>query len=321
MWLSWKIAVAAAVACLAVTVAARTSRRRRAAAVAAFTNELTIVLGLYALWRIAGTLSVMNTGGAVARGRSIWHLEQALHLPSEAAVQRWVLPHSLLAESANAYYAIVHVPALIVFLLWMFIRHRDRYPRWRNALAVLTGACLAIQLVPVAPPRMFPQFGFVDTAVRYHQSVYGPIGSGLADQLSAMPSVHVGWATLIGIAVVATSQSRWRWLVLAHPLATIWVVTVTANHWWLDGIVAVALLAGALAVADTAAMWVKRLRRRPESVPPLAGSTSGGQAVTAASSAWPRAPSNRRNQPDASIPKASRRAQASATASAASSPP
>jgi PAP2 superfamily len=96
--------------------------------------------------------------------------------------------------------------------------------------------------------------GFVDTGRLYGQSVYTQLGRGASDQLSAMPSVHIGWAVLVGLVVVTVSTSRWRWLVLAHPILTAVVVVVTANHWWLDGVVAVALLA--------AAVWVDRSGRR-----------------------------------------------------------
>ena len=118
-----------------------------------------------------------------------------------------------------------------MFLVWLFVRHRDRYPSVRTTLAWTTLVCLLIQLVPVAPPRLLPSF--VDTATTYGQSVYS---LGLApDQLSAMPSVHVAWAVLVGWAVVRISTSPWRWWVLAHPVLTVFVVVATANHFWLDG--------------------------------------------------------------------------------------
>jgi hypothetical protein len=82
----------------------------------------------------------------------------------------------------------------------------------------------------------------VDTAVLYHQSVYGPAGTGVSDQFGAMPSVHVLWAVLVGIAGLWATRSRWRWLVLLHPLLTMLVVTDTANHYWMDGIAAVVLI-------------------------------------------------------------------------------
>jgi len=75
-----------------------------------------------------------------------------------------------------------------------------------------------------------------------------------------MPSLHVGWAVLVGLTVVMVSTSRWRWLVLAHPVLTLIVVAATANHWWLDGVVAVAILAAA-AVLDRRVTDVLRSRR------------------------------------------------------------
>jgi hypothetical protein len=52
--------------------------------------------------------------------------------------------------------------------------------------------------------------------------------------------------------VVQVSRSRWRWLALAYPGLTVLAVTVTANHYWLDGIVA-ALLLGLVLLVQRAA--------------------------------------------------------------------
>jgi len=245
MWLPWPPALALAVVGVAFVVSTRGSADRRIVVVRAFAGEISLILALYALWRYAGGISVMKVDHALDRGNAVWDLEQRLHLPSELSFQRAVLPYPLLVQAANRYYAIMHVPALIAVLIWAFVWHRDRYPLVRNTLALLTGACLLIQLVPVAPPRLFPGLGFVDTGHLYGQSVYGAVGTGISDQLSAMPSVHVGWAVLVGLAAVLFGTSKWRWVVVAHPVATIAAVTVTANHWWLDGVVAVVLLVAA----------------------------------------------------------------------------
>ncbi len=241
MWLPWPYALAGAVMLVTAAVLIR-PRGRLWTGARPFALEISLILVLYSLWRIAGQLSVLHTGGAETRGLDIWNLEQALHLPSELTIQHWVLPHPWLVQAANAYYAVLHVPALIAMLIWLFVRHRERYPAVRNTLALLTGACLLVQLVPVMPPRLVTSLGFVDTGHLYGQSVYTALGRGASDQLSAMPSLHVGWALLVGIVVVVASTSRWRWVVLAHPMLTITVVVVTANHWWLDGVVAGALL-------------------------------------------------------------------------------
>ena len=216
------------------------------AAAAPYTQEVGIVVGLFALWQFAGRYAPRIQGGALARAQWIWHAERVARLPNEAAVQRLFLPYPLIVQAFNLYYASLHYIVLMAMLAWMFLRHRDRYPEVRAALVLLTGACLVIQLIPVAPPRMLPLAGMVDTGVRYGQSVYGPVAGFNPTEVSAMPSVHVAWALLIGVAVVRFSASRWRWLALAYPAATTLVVVVTANHFWADGIVAGVLLALAM---------------------------------------------------------------------------
>jgi PAP2 superfamily len=258
VWLSWDMAALLAVCLQAAVLAARRYRAGRWAAFAAFGSEASLVAGLYAVWQLIATFAPSTVAGAVGHGKAIWHLEHALHLPSELTMQKAVLSHPLLVQAANGFYAVVHVPALGVFLLWLFFRHRDHYPYFRNTLAILTFACFVIQLIPVAPPRLIPGLGFVDTGLRYHQSVYGPTGTGISDQLSALPSLHVGWACLVALAVIQVSRSRWRWLVIAHPVLTMVVVVVTANHFWLDGVAAAGLLGlSLLAVSATQAVGTR----------------------------------------------------------------
>jgi hypothetical protein len=65
-----------------------------------------------------------------------------------------------------------------------------------------------------------------------------------------MPSIHGGWAAVVSFGIVATCASKWRWLGLFHVVATIFVVSATGNHWWLDGFVAIVLLGIALFVDE-----------------------------------------------------------------------
>lgn len=256
--LSWQ--QAAAVSALLFTAALFLSRSRRAAARHGWPllREGGLIAALYAIWQGAGTLSVLGMQGALARAAWILRAEHELRLPTELSVQHLVLPHPLLAQLCNLYYATMHFTALFALLLWLFIRHRSRYPRVRTTIVLLTLACLLIQFVPVAPPRLLPGHGFVDVAARFGQSVYG-LGGFTADQLSAMPSVHVGWAVLVGLTVVRVSVSRWRWLALLHPVATVFVVVATGNHFWLDGVVAIVLLGLA---ESTQRLWGQRRAAR-----------------------------------------------------------
>ena len=214
--------------------------------------ESALLFGLYALWQFAGSFTVMGTSGALPRGRWLWDAERVLHLPSETALQRLVLPHPLLVQACNLYYDILHFPLLGAGLIWLYARHRADYPRIRTTVAAFTGISLLIQLIPVAPPRLLASTGMVDTAVQYGQSVYAWNGGFDADEFSAMPSVHVGWALIVAIAVITVSRSRWRWLAAAYPVLTLLVVVVTANHFWLDGIAAGLLVALVLVVQQAA---------------------------------------------------------------------
>ena len=214
--------------------------------------ESALLFGLYALWQFAGSFTVMGTSGALPRGRWLWDAERVLHLPSETALQRLVLPHPLLVQASNLYYDILHFPLLGACLIWLYARHRADYPRIRTTVAAFTGISLLIQLIPVAPPRLLASTGMVDTAVQYGQSVYAWNGGFDADEFSAMPSVHVGWALIVAIAVITVSRSRWRWLAAAYPVLTLLVVVVTANHFWLDGIAAGLLVALVLVVQQAA---------------------------------------------------------------------
>jgi hypothetical protein len=219
-------------------------------------RELVVLNVLFIVWRVVGRVSLFHEAGAFGRGRWLWNLERTLHLPSEAAMQRAILPDVTFSKICNGYYEYAHAPLLAAVLLWLLWRHRDQYSKWRNLTVAFTSVSLLIGLVPVAPPRLIPSLGMVDLADRYHQSVYSGLGKGITDQLSSVPSVHVGWAVIVAAAVIMVSKSRWRWLAIAHPLITAYVIVVTANHYWLDGVAALVVLA---VVALAARRWQPRL--------------------------------------------------------------
>ncbi|PWR12343.1 hypothetical protein DKT68_03460 [Micromonospora acroterricola] len=218
---------------------------RRVAPLRRALRELGLVAALFLAYKVARVAVAGRVSTALANGESIWRAERLLHLPNEAAVQHPVLSHDVLAHLANGYYAYVHFPATALCLLWLYVRHPAHYLWTRRMLAGLTGAALVLHLlVPLAPPRLTALTGMVDTGRRYGPAVYGPPDTdALSNQYAAMPSLHVGWALAVAVALVAVSRGRRRWLWLAHPLATLLVVVTTGNHYWLDGLVAAVLLA------------------------------------------------------------------------------
>jgi hypothetical protein len=265
----------AALAAVALAVLGRLVVRKRPVP-GAFLWEAGLLIGLFALWQLAGHVAAHAPTGAVEHGERIWRLERVLHLPSEAGVQHLFLPHNLTVQAFNAYYVYAHVNALLLTFLWLYLRHRDDYAPARTVVALTTGACLAVQLIPVAPPRLLgtgPEVGahgIVDTATIYGQSVYGPVGQGLSDQFAAMPSVHVAWAAAIAFFVWRSGQGFWRYLGVVHLALTATIIVATGNHYWLDGAVAAALLAAAVAGVRLAPA-MRLVRPRPVEVVAAAG--------------------------------------------------
>nr|WP_269204677.1 phosphatase PAP2 family protein [Motilibacter deserti] len=186
---------------------------------------------------------------AVANAHSLYAWERAMGLPDELALQQWLLARPGLARAANTYYASVHFPLTGLVLAWLFVRHRVHFAWTRTVLVAVTASALILTFtVPLAPPRLMPELGFTDVAAALGPSVYAHSTSGATNQLAAMPSLHVGWAVLVAVALIRAGRSRWRWLWMLHPAVTVLVVVATANHYWTDGLVAVAMLGGAAAL-------------------------------------------------------------------------
>jgi hypothetical protein len=286
LMLSWQQATLLALGCgvagVVLVYAGQASRAWRwGSHVGPFLREAGVVVGLYALWQLAGNLATGGFQGAVTHAWWVWDAERMLPLPSERDVQGLLLPHPLLSEFANLYYATMHFGMLIAMLIWLFARHRDGYPAVRNAMAASTAICLLISLIPVAPPRLLPGTGIVDLAARYGESVYAAVGSTAgADQLSAMPSVHVAWSVLVAWAVISSARSRWRWLILLHPAVTVFVVVATGNHFWADGAVAVVIDAAVIAAQTLLAHRLHRVRvPHPAAGPASRAASSSGRPL------------------------------------------
>lgn len=198
---------------------------------------------LWVFYWVVRNSTADGPSNAFANAQQVMRFQDAVGLPQEAALQAWVLPHYLLVKLANLYYIGVHFPATFVFLAWVWTRHRAAFARIRNVLIGLTMSALVIHLAfPLAPPRMFDRLGFVDTGILVGPNPYDLSAGEAANQFAAMPSLHVGWALLVAFSAITLSRSRWRWLIMVHPIMTLFVVVVTANHYWLDAIIAAALL-------------------------------------------------------------------------------
>ena len=155
----------------------------------------------------------------------------------EPGIQNFVEQSQLLVAATSYTYWLSQFAVVGVTLLWVYFRHHDRFAHFRNWLigANLVGL-IGYVLMPTAPPRMFPEWGFTDTLAEF-ASVNHDSGliSFASNPYAAMPSLHAMDALIVGI-VMASVCRRWisRVLWLAWPLWVTFAVMATGNHYWLD---------------------------------------------------------------------------------------
>jgi PAP2 superfamily protein len=200
------------------------------------------VVWLAWLYDAVAGLAPLRQTLALEHGRWLLSLEQSLHLAPEQALNHWLASTHMLGVVLSYYYDNAHFVVTFALLGWLWWRRPDIYRPLRNALVGMNLlGLLVFWRYPVAPPRMLG--GFTDVVASSHALGSWHTGSlaADADQLAAMPSLHIAWAVWCGVALWRCSARRWvRWVALLYPLFTALVVLSTANHYLLD------VLAGAL---------------------------------------------------------------------------
>jgi hypothetical protein len=221
-------------------------------------GELLVMGAVFAIYRQIRFLTRNDTDAAMDNAQRVVDFERQFHFFSERSVQDIVMHSHTLVAFLNRYYVTVHFPLTVAFLLWVFFRHHDAYHRIRNTFVSVTVAALAIHVAfPLAPPRMLPEAGFVDTLQRFGPRIYSTDTSeSIANQFAAMPSLHFGWAFIVAGAYVSIRRTRRSLWMMLHPAITLLAIVATANHYWLD-----AAVAGVLVVAAAALLSARRERR------------------------------------------------------------
>jgi hypothetical protein len=212
----------------------------------ALLGELAVVFGLVVAYdRIRDFAQARPTVSAVD-GARVLDAERLLHLDIERWLNLWLAGHETLAVVASWYYQLLHLSVTMTVLLACYIFRPDVYRAARNALVSISVIGLMIFWVfPVAPPRLLPGGGYVDTAVA--TGVVGLVDSASANPFAAMPSLHLAWAVWSAMfAAVLIRRRSVRLLLYAYPVVTTIVVMATANHYLLDAVAGavLALIAG-----------------------------------------------------------------------------
>lgn len=185
----------------------------------------------------------------------ILRIEDALGIDIELGLNRWLHSHGWIAQLSTSFYSISFFLVTFASLILMWRLHPERYRFARNGLFIMTiGAMITYWTYPLAPPRLLSNLGYVDAVATQSAigSSYSQAAASLANPYGAMPSMHTGWALWAAIVLGAFVFKRgWQRLLLAlHPLATIWIIIATANHYVLDAVAGVSYCLVGLALSS-----------------------------------------------------------------------
>jgi PAP2 superfamily len=223
----------------------RTSSVARIASQSGARAQIGLFLLAYLVYSAARWVAVGDLGAAQDHAAWIVDVEQDLGVATEASVQEalsgtwiiWLLNHAYIAAQ------LIVVPGALIFL---YRRSRPVYYRLRNTILATWLISIPVYAAfPVAPPRL-ADMGLVDTiSEQTGFAMDSNLTTAFYNELAAVPSLHVGFAVAVGIAVAAAVKNP-----LARTVALLWgptiglAVVATGNHFVFD--IAAGLVASAL---------------------------------------------------------------------------
>ena len=277
-WLPWE--TRGTVPAMTVSAEVAVDRSRRPAlgralrlALPPFAREAGIAAAAAFVYFLIRGSVVDRVDEATARAESLFDLEGSLAIAWEPAMQDWILGSPFLIDLFNGIYFWTHMPLIIGVALLLYWKRPRVYRLVRNAFVVSAAIGLALYFtLPLAPPRFFAELGFVDTMALYAEANYQAQELGLfVNPYAAMPSLHFGWALLIGIGLwLARPASRpaqglvglFAALIVAGQF---FAVVLTGNHWILDAVAGALVAAGALAFTLALRYRSEQRRKRDRS--------------------------------------------------------
>lgn len=182
-------------------------------------------------------VALKNTGQIIS-------FERGLGILWEPSIQTWVLQNHILTTFLDLVYVFSQGVILISFLAWLYFWKNKYFYFVRNTLIIAELIALPIfSFFPVAPPRAFPNMGFVDTILGRVLGNNSSVVTHGVDSFAALPSLHVTFALVISVTLFLLLRKKpWKYLGMSYVFVLSFAVVATANHWLID-IVAGALVA------------------------------------------------------------------------------
>jgi hypothetical protein len=223
--------------------------------------EALVIVWLCWVYDAITNFTPLRLHAALGHGAGVLKLERALGIDPELGLDRWLAGHHTLGLVVSDYYDNAHFVVTLGLLGWLWWRRADLYRPLRNSLVGMNVIGFVVfWLYPVAPPRMLAGEGFSDVVASTH--AFGSWHTGAlasaANQLAAMPSLHMAWAAWCAVALWRLSTRVWvRGLALLYPCMTTLAVLATGNHYVLDVFAGLATLAAALWIEATIARKIR----------------------------------------------------------------
>ncbi|PIM66969.1 hypothetical protein CTU88_38780 [Streptomyces sp. JV178] len=214
--------------------------------------ELLLIRVTYAAYQRTRLEAAGSRAVAEEHAGQILSVEKALFLDIEHWVNHAVVQVGWLRDFFDFYYTSFHFVVPLTVLGILYWRRPADY-RWaRTAIGFTTVlALVGFFFYPLAPPRLMPGLGIIDTihgVQDFSQPDYGTL-TEVTNQYAAMPSLHFGWSLWCGLTIAIVAPRWWmKALGLLHPTFTVAAIVATGNHWVLDAVGGAAVVGAGFAL-------------------------------------------------------------------------
>jgi hypothetical protein len=243
--------------------------------------EMAMVVGVYAAYEATRGLVAGDAHIALRHAQDVVSLERSLHVFVEGHVQHAAQAVPGLIGTLSFAYLTLHLAVTGALLLWLHRRRPAAYPLVRTTLLLASALAVVGYLVfPTAPPRL-SNVDILDAVSNNHVDLNTGLVSSLYNPYAAVPSMHVGYALIVGASLARYAPHLITRLAgIAYPPFVLLVIIATGNHFLVDAaagaaVAAVALLAARLLVTPRPNRGVPQLQ-------PRAWTATSPQSTTAA---------------------------------------
>jgi hypothetical protein len=223
--------------------------------------EMGVVAIAFLLYFVVRGLVVDDEAAALSHALKVIDIEKQLGIYWEPRMNELILDHGALIQLFNAVYFWLDFPLIVAIGMWMYLfGHRHEYTVARDALLASGAIALVVYFsFPLMPPRLLAGHGyeFVDTLEKYtHLAYQTDSTAAFVNPYAAMPSLHYGWAVLVGGALFWTTKNVWlRLVAVLMPVAQFTSILFTANHYVLDAVAGLGAALLGLLIAIALQRW------------------------------------------------------------------